>query len=121
MTAEYEISETVREKLKQLCILDKHLKKLVGTTKFMQQYLEEVGLQIQQFTPETVLVYRLAERNMLLVDEPIQPFTEAYLYFMLEVEEQEKRKQLCVIIQEEIDDLQIDILSGIYGHDTTDN
>ena len=87
----------------------------------MEAHLEEVGPLIRPFTPHAILFFRLVQQNLLLVDAPVQPFTDEYLLYMVEVEEQSKRKKLSWIIQEEIDDLQVEILSGIYGHGTADN
>ena len=84
----------------------------------METYLEEVGPSIQPFTPQAILFFRLVQHNLLLVDAPVQPFTTEYLYYMVEVEEQNRRKKLRWVLQEEIDDLQVEILSGIYGHTT---
>ena len=100
--------------MKRLCIVDKRLKKLNYTVKVMETYLEEVGASIQH----AILFFRLVQQKLLLVDAPVQPFTMEYLYYMVEVEEQNRRKKLRWVLQEEIDDLQVEILSGIYGPTT---
>ena len=117
----FTVSETVREKLKRLCILDKRLKKLNYTVKVMEAHLEEVGPLIRPFTPHAILFFRLVQQNLLLVDAPVQPFTDEYLLYMVEVEEQNKWKKFRWVLQEEIDDLQVEILTGIYGQDKPTN
>ena len=88
--------------------------------KVLEQNIE-VGHDIQPFSEEALFVWQLVQENLLLVGPQIQPFTEEYLNFVVEVEMYEKLKQQCWILQDEIDDLQVKILSEIYGQGGTGN
>ena len=84
----------------------------------LQYSIDVVGPHIQPFSAEAFEIWHLVQENVILVAPKIniQPFSEEYLSFVVEVEMCNKLKQQCWIIQEEIDDLQDEVFTEIYGN-----